>query len=74
VHDLLLQKSNGAFELVVWGERVKGSNDITVSFARTQAKVKIFDTAIGVTPTRILTNVVSILLTMSDHALIIEIE
>jgi hypothetical protein len=45
-----------------------------VSFARTQAKVKIFDTAIGVTPTRILTNVVSILLTMSDHALIIEIE
>jgi hypothetical protein len=74
VHDLLLQKSNGAFELVVWGERVKGSNDITVSFARTQAKVKIFDTAIGVTPTRILTNVVSIPLTMSDHALIIEIE
>ena len=26
VHDMLLQKSNGSFELIVWDERVKGSD------------------------------------------------
>src|SRR5665811_167949 len=31
VHDLLLQKSSSAFELVVWGEQVQGVNNITVN-------------------------------------------
>ncbi len=30
VHDLLLQKSDGTFELVVWGERVEGSDRVTI--------------------------------------------
>ena len=35
VHDLLLQKSDGVFHLVIWGERVSGKNDITVNLAVT---------------------------------------
>ena len=31
VHDLLLQKSSGTFELIVWDERVKGSDNVTVA-------------------------------------------
>ena len=30
MHDMLLQKSDGTFELVVWGERLKGSDEVTV--------------------------------------------
>ena len=40
VHELLLQKSDGVFELVVWGEQVKGSNDITVEFGDSHSSVK----------------------------------
>ncbi len=32
VHDLLLQKSTGQFELAVWSEKVQGSNNVTVDF------------------------------------------
>ena len=35
VHDMLLQKSDGTFELVVWGERLKGSDDVTVHLGET---------------------------------------
>ena len=34
VHDLLLQKSDGTFFLVVWDERLKGSDDVIVKLAR----------------------------------------
>jgi hypothetical protein len=35
VHDLLLQKSDGTFELVLWGERFTGgSDDVTVNLGR----------------------------------------
>ncbi len=38
VHDLLLQKSDGAFDLVVWGERFTGgSDDVTVPGRRASA-------------------------------------
>ena len=47
VHDLLLQKSNGVFELVIWGEQVTGSNNITVGFGNDPPNVRIYDTTIG---------------------------
>ncbi len=34
VHEMLLQKSDGTFELVVWGERLKGADDVTVRLGR----------------------------------------
>jgi hypothetical protein len=72
VHDLLLQKSGGAFELVVWGEQVRGANNITVKLGSTHPKVMIYDTTVGTTPIQILNNINSVPLTISDHALIIE--
>lgn len=74
VHDLLLQKSTGAFELVVWGEQVSGENNITVNLGNTYATVKIYDTTVGVTPVQTLTNAASVPLVISDHAMILEIQ
>jgi hypothetical protein len=74
VHDLLLQKSSGAFELVVWGEQVTGANTITVSLGGTYATVKIYDTTVGTTPIQILTDVASVPLAIGDHAMILEIQ
>ena len=74
VHDLLLQKSSGAFDLVIWGEQVAGENNIAVNFGSARAKVTIYDTTIGVTPIETLTNVADVPLSISDHALILEIE
>jgi len=74
VHDLLLQKSSGVFELVVWGEQVTGSNNVTVNLGRSYANVRIYDTTVGTTPILILTDVSSVPLVISDHALILEIQ
>jgi hypothetical protein len=74
VHDLLIQKSDGTLELAVWGERAKGAADVTVKLGGVQASVKVYDPTLGVAPIRTLANVSSVPLTLSDHALIIEIK
>ena len=73
VHDLLLQKSNGAYELAVWGEQVSGSNDITVNLGKPFANVHIYDPTVGTSPTQTLCKAASVPLTLSDHPLILEI-
>jgi hypothetical protein len=74
VHDLLLQKSNGMFELVVWDERVTGSNDVRVTFDKKYRSVRIYDITVGATPIQSLTDVDTVPLTLSNHAMIIELE
>jgi hypothetical protein len=73
VHDLLLQKSTGQFELVIWDERVRGSDDVTINFRTTQGAVKIYDITSGTTPIRILSRVRDLHVKLSDHALILEL-
>ncbi len=73
VHDLLLEKHTGTFDLIVWGEQVAGSNEVTVRFGRIRPRVAIFDTTVGPSPTRELTNVSQVTLAVSDHAMILEI-
>lgn len=73
VHDMLLQKANGTFELCVWGESVSGSFPITVALGATFSTVKVYDVTSGTTPVSTLSNVSSVALTMTDHAFIIEI-
>ena len=73
VHDLLIRKSSGAFELVVWSEKVNGSDDVTVNLGRSHAVVNVYDVTTGASSTQTLTNVNSVSLKMSDHALIVEI-
>jgi hypothetical protein len=73
VHDLLLQKGNSVFQLAVWGEQVTGSNNIIVNLGSAATAVDIYDTTIGTTPIQTLSNVTSVPLTITDHAMIIEI-
>jgi hypothetical protein len=74
VHDLLLQKSNGTFELVVWGERFAGGSDnVTVNLGKMYAKVNTYDPTIGTSAIQTLTNVSSVSLTVSNHPVVIEI-
>jgi hypothetical protein len=73
VHDLLLQKSNGAFELAVWGEQVSGTNAVTVNLGGTHGTVNVYDVTSGTTATQALTGVSSVPLVLSDHAMIVEI-
>ena len=72
VHDLLLHKGDGSFALVLWGERVSGSDDVRIEFA-TSHSVKIYDVALGLTPVKELKGVREVDLKIADHALILEV-
>jgi hypothetical protein len=73
VHDLLLQKKNGTFELVVWNEKASGSNAVSINQAISLAVVRVYDPVLGTTPVQTLTNVSVVSLTLSDHPVILEI-
>jgi hypothetical protein len=73
VHDLLLQKSSGAFELVIWDENVTGNDSVTVNLGATYGTINVYDVTVGASPTQTLSNVGSVALTLNDHALIIEV-
>jgi hypothetical protein len=74
VHDLLLQKSNGMFELVVWNEKANGTDSVTVDLGATHRSVRVYDPTTGTTPIQTLTSVRSLPLTLSDHPVIVETE
>jgi len=74
VHDLLLQKSDGRFELIVWNERFTGgSNTVTVELDAGVASVTLYDPTSGTSPIRNLGEARSVDLTLSDHPVIIEV-
>ena len=74
VHDLLIQKSSGVFDLVIWDENVRGVDNVTVDFGHPQVTVNVYDVTVGNSPTQTFTNVAFVSLNMTDHALIIEIK
>jgi hypothetical protein len=74
VHDLLLQKSNGTFMLIVWNERAQGSNDVTVNLSSARPWVKVYDPTIGVASIKVLKDARFVSLTLSDHPVILEME
>ena len=73
VHDLIIQKSTGTFELVVWDENVRGSDNVRINLGRTYAVVNIYDITAGTSPIQTITNVDFVSLNLNDHALIVEI-
>jgi hypothetical protein len=73
MHDLLLQKSNGTFELVVWNEKADGTNNITVDLGGIHPSVKVYDPTTGTSPIQTPAGVRSVSMTLSDHPVIIEI-
>ena len=74
VHDLLLQKGDGTFELVLWGERFAGgSNEVAVNLAARCDSVNVYDPTGGTSPVQTLTDTNAIKVTLSDHPVIIEL-
>jgi hypothetical protein len=73
VHDLPLRRSDRVFQLVVLGEQVAGTNDITVDLANISGMVKIYEIMVGYAPIKTLKDVTSFPLSISDHALVLEI-
>jgi hypothetical protein len=74
VHEMLLQKSDGTFQLVVWGERLKGADEVTVHLGGPHPTVTIYDPTVGTKPIESRREVKSLKLTLSDHPLILAIE
>ncbi|MCA1761223.1 MAG: glycosyl hydrolase, partial [Bacteroidales bacterium] len=74
VHDLLLQKSNGKFILVLWGERFSGGTDkITVQFENNFPAAKIYDPTKGTDPVMQLTDAREFFFSLSNHPIVIEL-
>jgi hypothetical protein len=73
LHDLLLEKSSEVFELIVWGEKVRGSDAVVVNLGDTYA-VKVYDPTVGTAPQSSLGHAASVPLTVSDHPLILELK
>jgi hypothetical protein len=74
VHDLLLQKSDGTFALVVWGERLKGSDDVTIRLGAAYPEVRIYDPTAGTEPIRTEQRVESLTVKLGDHPLVLLIK
>ncbi|MCP3391740.1 RHS repeat protein [Bradyrhizobium sp. CCGB12] len=84
-NSMVLGKSNGAYELVVWAEPKlwKDANDteisnptktVTVNLGSVHHSVKVYDTLTGTTAIASYTDVSTITIPVSDHPLIIEID
>ncbi|MDE1902176.1 MAG: glycosyl hydrolase [Alphaproteobacteria bacterium] len=73
VHDLLLQKSDGTFFLVIWNEKTSGTDDIAVDLAAPRRTVRIYDVTRGTDPVATLHHTAHIPLTLGDHAMIVEL-
>jgi hypothetical protein len=74
IHDLLLQKSNGVYELAVWGDRpVSGTTTaVTVSLPGAYPTINVYDVTSGTSPIDTLSSTSSVPLTITDHALVVE--
>ena len=74
VHDLLLQKSSGKFELIVWDERLTmGSDTVTVDLTTSRQSVSVYDPTTGTAAAQSLHAVSSVSISLSDHPEILEI-
>jgi hypothetical protein len=73
VHDLLLQKSNGKFELVVWDEQIQGTTRVVVQLSRKWGSAVTYDPTMGGLPVAKGSGVSSLALELSDHPMIVEI-
>lgn len=73
VHDLLLRKSSGQYELVVWNEKAEGTSSVTVAFGNSHASIKVYDPIIGTSAIQILSNANTVPLVLNDHPVVIEL-
>jgi hypothetical protein len=74
-YSLLLQKSNGTYELVVWGEAFASQTvtRVTVNLGKTFSTVKVYDVTGGTSPASTVSNANSVVVNISDHPIILEL-
>jgi len=72
VHDLLLRRSDGAFQLVIWGERLRGEDRIVVNLG-SRMSGRVYDPTVGIEPVRTFTDTGALEVTIGDHPVVIEI-
>lgn len=73
VHHLLLQKSDGTFCLVVWGERYEGGSDsISVDFGKSYDTIRVYNPVVGSEAVETLSDTDSVPLTMTNHPYVLE--
>ena len=73
VHHLLVENSDGEFDLIVWDERLSGEDNITVNFGNSHSIVKLFDPTVGTQQLKNFEKCKSIQLVLSDHPIVISI-
>jgi hypothetical protein len=75
VHDLLLQKKDGTFLLVLWAENYKSNaQTVAVYFGETQSSIKIYDVVLGTEVIQTETNTNLVRFSMKDHPVILEVQ
>lgn len=73
VHDLLLQKSDGRFELVLWAERFTGGSDgVSIDLGAKFPSVKLFDPTVGTAPSREFGSASTVSLSLSNRPVVLE--
>jgi hypothetical protein len=60
-------------KLVIWGERVGGSESVKVKLNSVAETIEIFDVMVGEQPVEVKHNTAELSLDVSDHALILQI-
>ena len=74
VHYFLLQKNSAVYNLMIWGESAAGTvTDVTINFEVQVPLVNVFDVTAGTAATQTATNASSLVVPLSDHALIVEL-
>lgn len=73
VHDLLLQNSNGKFQLVIWDEKATGTDEVRVSLGKKFSSIKVYDPTLGTLASQSLKNVTEVALKLSDHPVVVEL-
>ncbi len=73
VHDLLLQDSDGTFQLVIWGEALKGETMIKVNLRDKVKRVELYDAVKGTAPLATFKGTSQIELGVSDHPLVLKL-
>lgn len=73
VHDMLLQHSDGTFQLLVWDERVEGTDAVTILLGGARKTMRIYDPTIGTEPLETHDDIGELTVTTSDHPLVITI-
>jgi hypothetical protein len=72
VHDLLLQKGDGTFALILWDERFGGGSDmVQVNLGKSREEIQVYDPTMGTVPIATARGASFDTLTLTDHPVII---